>query len=245
LTYSLTAQSYLKSSIGRRVRRPAFTDLNPFIEIKSVTEIRVGNPNLIPEKAWAYELGYFNEIEKVNFGVNVFHRDISDLIQKNISTDSDGITTESFTNLDKAVSTGVEFLVGYQPLNWYNLNVNFSRFWSKIKDNTAFDGDALNDQTNWTFKAINDFAPAKGLNLQFIANFVGPKKTTQETEDTIWFVDLGLEKQLFTNGFFTLRITDVFDTLKKYKTKNTIVQLEQMTENTPGRIFSAGFRYQF
>lgn len=245
LTYSLTDKSYLKSSIGRRVRRPAFADMNPFIEIKSATEIKVGNPDLIPEKAWAYELGYFNEIKKVNFGVNVFHRDISDLIQKNITTDSDGITTESFTNLDKAVSTGVEFLVGYQPLKWYNLNVNFSRFWSEIKDNTAFDGDALKDQTDWTFKAINDFTPAKGLNLQFIFNFVGPKKTTQETEETIWFADLGMEKQLFTNGFFTIRVTDVFDTLKKQKTKDTIVQLEEMTENTPGRIFSAGFRYQF
>jgi len=245
LTYSLTDQSYLKTSIGRRVRRPAFADMNPFIEIKSVTEIKVGNPDLIPEKAWAYELGYFNEIKNINFGVNVFHRAITDLIQKNITTDSDGITTESITNLDKAISTGVEFLVGYQPVKWYNLNVNFSRFWSEIKDNTAFDGDALKDQTDWTFKAINDFTPTKGLNLQLIFNFVGPKKTTQETEETIWFADLGMEKQLFTNGFFTIRVTDVFDTLKKQKTKDTIVQLEEMTENTPGRIFSAGFRYQF
>jgi outer membrane receptor for ferrienterochelin and colicin len=245
LTYSLTDKSYLKSSIGRRVRRPAYADMNPFVEIKSATEIKVGNPNLIPEKAWAYELGYFNEIRNINFGVNVFHRDITDLIQKNITTETDGITTESFTNLDKAVSTGVEFLVGYQPVKWYNLNVNFSRFWSEIKDNTSFDGDALKDQTDWTFKAINDFSPAKGFNLQFIANFVGPKKTTQETEETIWFADLGLEKQLFTNGFFTIRVTDVFDTLKKQKTKNTIIQIEEMTENAPGRIFSAGFRYQF
>lgn len=64
-------------------------------------------------------------------------------------------------------------------------------------------------------------------------------------EKTIWFADLGIEKQIFTNGFFTIRVTDVFDTLKKQKTKNTIVQIEEMTENTPGRIFSAGFKYQF
>lgn len=245
ITYSLNEKSYLKTSLGRRVRRPAFADMNPFVEIKSATEIKVGNPDLKPEKAWAYELGYFSEIKKFNYGVNVFHRDISDLIQKNITTDTDGITTESFTNLDRAISSGLEFIMGFQPVKWYNINLNYSRFWSEILDNSSFDGDALKDQTDWTFKAINDFRFQKGFNAQFITNVVGPKGTTQEQEKTIWFADLGLEKQLFTNGFFTVRVTDVFDTLKKQKTKNTIVQIEEMTENTPGRIFSAGFRWQF
>jgi outer membrane receptor protein involved in Fe transport len=245
LTYSLTEKGYLKTSLGRRVRRPAFADMNPFVEIKSATEIKVGNPDLIPEKAWAYELGYFNEIKKFNFGVNLFHRDISDLIQKNITTNPEGVTIESLTNLDRAVSSGVEFLLGYQPVNWYNINMNFSRFWSEIKDDTSFDGDALKDQTDWTFKAINNFTFSKGLNFQLIANVVGPKGTTQEKEEIVWFADLGLEKQIYKNGFFTLRISDVFDTLKKQKTKDTIVQLEEMTENTPGTILTAGIRWQF
>lgn len=245
ITYLLNEKSYLKTSLGRRVRRPAFNDMNPFVEIKSATEIKVGNPDLKPEKAWAYELGYFSEIKNFNYGVNVFHRDISDLIQKSITTDTDGITTESFVNLDRAISSGVEFLIGFQPVKWYNINLNYSRFWSEILDNSAFDGDALKDQTDWTFKAIIDFRLLKGFNAQFIANVVGPKGTSQEQEKTLWFADLGLEKQLFTNGFFTVRISDVFDTLKKQKTKNTIVQIEEMTENTPGRIISVGFKWQF
>lgn len=128
LTYSLTDKSYLKSSIGRRVRCPAFNDLNPTVEIKSATEIKVGNPDLKPEKAWAYELGYFGEAKKVNYGVNIFHRNINDLIQKNITTDNSGVTTESFTNLNRAISSGVEFLVGVAPVKWYDLNINYSRF---------------------------------------------------------------------------------------------------------------------
>lgn len=245
LTYSLTDQSYFKSSIGRRVRRPGFNDLNPTIEIKSITEIKVGNPNLTPEKAWAYELGYFGESNKINYGINVFHRDIQGLIQKNLTTDDEGVTTESLANLNHAISSGVEFLVGIQPVNWYNLNINYSRFWSEIKDSSSFDGEAIKDQTDYTFKAINDFKINSGFSFQFIANIVGPKNTSQETEKTIWYSDLGLDKQMFKNGFFTLRVSDVFDTLKKQKVKNTIVQIENTTENTPGRIITAGVRWQF
>lgn len=245
LTYSLTDQSYLKSSIGRRIRRPGFNDLNPTIEIKSITEIKVGNPNLQPEKAWAYEFGYFGESNKINYGVNVFHRDIDGLIQKNLTTDENGITTESIANLNRAISSGVEFLVGVQPVKWYNLNVNYSRFWSEIKDKSGFDGEAIKDQTDYTFKAINDFTINSGFNIQFITNIVGPKNTSQETEKTIWYADLGLDKQIFKNGFFTVRVSDVFDTLKKQKVKNTIVQIENTTENTPGRIMTAGVRWQF
>lgn len=245
ITYALTDKSYFKSSIGRRLRRPAFADMNPFIEIKSATEIKVGNPDLKPEKAWAYELGYFNEIKKANFGVNVFHRAITDLIQKNITSDADGITTETQVNLNKAISSGVEFLVGIEPNKWYNLNLNYSRFWSEIVDNTTFEGEALKDQTDWTFKAINNFTLPRKINLQIIANFVGPKGNTQESEKTAWFADLGIEKQIYNNGFFSIRVTDVFDTLKKQKIKDTIVQLEEMTEDTPGTIISAGVRWQF
>lgn len=245
LTYLLTDKSYLKSSIGRRVRRPAFNDMNPTIEIKSATEIKVGNPDLKPEKAWAYEFGYFGEIKKVNYGVNVFHRNINDLIQKNITTDNLGVTTESFINLNRAISSGIEFLVGVAPVKWYDLNISYSRFRSEIKDNSEFNGDALKDQTDWTLKAINNFNLPKGFDIQVTTNFVGPKISKQESEKTIWFADLGIEKQVFTNGFFSVRVTDVFDTLKKQKTKNTIVQIEQMTENTPGTIVSAGLRWEF
>jgi outer membrane receptor for ferrienterochelin and colicin len=245
VTYSLTEKSYLKSSVGRRVRRPAYNDMNPFEEVKSSTEIKIGNPDLKPEKAWAYELGYINEIKTLNFGVNVFHRNISDLIQKSISTNETGVTIESFTNLNKAVSSGTEFLIGLKATKWYNININYSMFWSEIKDNSSFNGDALKDQTDWTFKSIHDFKLPKNINIQVVTNVVGPKETKQEQEKTIWFTDLGLEKQLFTNGFFSFRVSDVFDTLKKEKTKNTIVQIERKTENTPGTIISAGLRWQF
>lgn len=245
LTYSVTPKSYLKSSVGRRVRRPAYTDLNPFVEIKSLTEIKIGNPDLVPETAWAYELGYFKEIKGVNFGVNLFYRNINNLIQKSITTDADGITKETVINLSRAVSSGAELLVGFQATKWYSANLNFSKFWSEIRSNEAFDGEALKDQTAWTIKALQDLSLPKKIKFQIASNFIGPKRTSQESEETIWFTDVALEKQFLEKGFFTIRITDIFDSLKKEKTKNTGVQLERITENTPGRILSAGIRWQF
>ncbi|MEX2567131.1 MAG: TonB-dependent receptor, partial [Cyclobacteriaceae bacterium] len=77
IVYNLTDKSYLNFSFGRRLRRPSYEDLNPFIEIKDLTEIKRGNPDLNAESSWAYELGYLRKFNKIDFGTNVFIRDIN------------------------------------------------------------------------------------------------------------------------------------------------------------------------
>lgn len=245
ITYNLTEKSYFKTSVGRRIRRPAYKDMNPFIENKDIDKIKVGNPDLKPETAWAYELGYFSEIKKINFGVNVFHRQISDLIQKSVITNSDGLTTESFVNLDKATSTGTEFFVGLKPFKWYDLNVNYTKFWSEIDAEGNFDGDAIKDQTDWTFKAIQNFKLPKDLTFQTTVSIVGPKETNQLSEEPIWFADLGIEKKIKENGYFSLRVVDVFDSLEKRKLEDKGLEIEEKIEDTPGQIISAGIKWIF
>lgn len=245
VTYKPNDYSYFTASIGRRIRRPGYNDLNPFREIKDLTEIKEGNPDLQPEKAWSYELGYFRQLNKVNYGINVFFRDIHDLIQKSVTTIDNDVILEKPINLNGAYTAGIEFIAAANPKPWWNINFNYSRFYSEIKDADNFDGDAIKDQTAYTLKAINDFKLGKKTTLQLVGNLVGPKASTQETEDIIYFVDLGLERTFLENGRFILRLTDAFDTLKKVKTKNAGSVIEEKVENTPGMIFSAGLKWNF
>ncbi|MEX2566819.1 MAG: TonB-dependent receptor [Cyclobacteriaceae bacterium] len=244
-SYTFSENEYLTASVGRRVRRPGYKDLNPFTEIKDLTEIKQGNPGLAPELAWAYELGYFKQTQRFNVGANVFYRDISNLIQENISTTDDGGILERPENLSSAYTYGYELLIGAKATNWWNINLNYSNFESKIRSTGAFEGDAIKDQFEWTAKAINDIRLPWEIDFQATANFVGPKASTQETENMLWFVDMGFSKTVAGKGQATIRVTDVFDTIKKVKTKNAGNTLEEKIENTPGQIISLGFKWNF
>ena len=242
--YFLTSKTYLASSVGRRIRRPGFNDLNPFIEIKSTTEQKVGNPDLRPERAWAYEFGAFTQIKDFNIGANLFLRDIRDLIQKNI-TEENGVFIEKQINIRGAKTSGIELVSAAKLGSWFNINGNYSKFWSKISSDDVNNGDQLKDQFSWTAKLLADFSLPYNINAQIISNWVGPKNTVQEGEGKVHFVDLGIQKMFGKSNALFLRATDIFDTLKKHKYTNTTTQVSNTFEQTKGRIFSIGASVNF
>lgn len=244
IQYFISANTYLASSIGRRIRRPSFNDLNPFVEIKNATEKKQGNPNLRPELSWAYEFGVFSQINKVNFGANYFHRNIREVIHKKITEDN-GVFLETPMNLLGAIARGIELIVATKPFRWFDINANYSRFWSKVKSNDEFDGDQMKDQFAWTAKTIMDFSLPYKINLQVISNWVGPKNSLQEGDGKMYFTDLGISKKIDKSSYIFARVTDVFDELRKHKYKNTLTQKEDKFENTQGRIFSLGVHLSF
>ncbi len=244
LTANIDETQYLTLNLGRRIRRPGFKDLNPFEEEKDPGFFKKGNPDLVPEKAWAYELGYLKNFKNFNVGANLFYRDINDVIQKTISEDDQGIITEQPQNTGHAWLAGVEFMTSINPFEFWQLNASYSIFESEITSG-EYEGDALKDQYKWSAKAINDFKLPYKTNLQLSFNAVGPKVSTTKEENTIWFADLGIEKELIKDATLIVKVSDIFDSLAKEKTELTDKSSTYEYENTLGRIFMVGIKYRF
>lgn len=244
LSANIDETQYLTFNIGRRIRRPGLKDLNPYEEEKDASSVKKGNPDLMPERAWAYELGYLKNFEHFNIGANLFYRDIHDVIQKTLSEDDQGIVTEQPDNTGRARTSGIELLSTIRPFKFWELNASYSVFESKILSGD-YEGDALSDQYKWSAKAINDFKLPFGIKMQVAANVVGPKSSGTKEENTVWFIDLGLEKEILKNGFLSFRIADLFDSLEKVKTEYTDKSTTTETESTVGRLFLAGVKFRF
>jgi outer membrane receptor protein involved in Fe transport len=88
LRYSLTADDRVFASVARTVRRPSFSFLSPaLLEAELGDNDFVGNPGLSPETAWGLDIGYERRLGRTGvFGVNVFYRDITDLIELSTET---------------------------------------------------------------------------------------------------------------------------------------------------------------
>jgi len=113
--WDLTGSDRVRFSIARTVRRPAFDQLTPFIidEAPTDDEATQGNPDLEPETAWGADLGYERQFAggRGIAGINVFYRDIDDLIEL---TDSGEVYDEEFDlfryeNVGSGELYGIEF----------------------------------------------------------------------------------------------------------------------------------------
>lgn len=81
--FQLTAADRITISGARTNRRPRLDYLAPVLLEEEVGDSDLlGNPNLQPEKAWGFDLGYEHRIGRTGVvGVNVFYRNIKDLVE--------------------------------------------------------------------------------------------------------------------------------------------------------------------
>ncbi|MCL1851380.1 MAG: TonB-dependent receptor [Bacteroidetes bacterium] len=82
IRYDINDYHALQVSFSRRVTRPRFFSLNPFVDVSDKQNLRMGNPNLGPEFANNVELGYSMNIKSSSFSATVFYRQRTDLITR-------------------------------------------------------------------------------------------------------------------------------------------------------------------
>jgi outer membrane receptor protein involved in Fe transport len=94
--YALTEDDRIMASVARTIRRPRFNHLSPAVLEEEIGDSDfVGNPDLRPEVALGFDLGYERRLGRRGVaGINVFYRDITDLIEEVVVTDAVGAPLE-------------------------------------------------------------------------------------------------------------------------------------------------------
>lgn len=244
IIYNVDTTQYITFAFGRRIRRPGFNDMNPFIDLSDPLKIKYGNPALKPEIAWLYEIGYMKNFKDLNVGINLFYRDIKNVIQKVIEVNEEGLFVERPENFTSGYMAGLEFIAAIRVFDWWQLNGAYSNFDSKVMDSN-FDGDVMKDQVKWTAKVLSDFRLPSEVNLQITGSYIGPKPSIFNYEEKIFFFDVGLTKKIKDFGEINLRVTDLFDTLKKIKNIRSGLSTSREIENTSGRIVTLTTTWNF
>ena len=84
LGYALSPLDQIRASLARTVRRPDYDLIAPYLQEEEPTDgdDLIGNPQLQNETAWGLDLGYERKLGNSGVaGLNLFYRDISDLIE--------------------------------------------------------------------------------------------------------------------------------------------------------------------
>jgi vitamin B12 transporter len=106
----------LRASVGTGFKAPTLSQM-----FQSFPPFFFANPNLRPESSVGYDLGFEQALlgDTVHFGATYFRNNIKNLIDSNA-------TGDSYANVGRARTDGVESFVSYQPNNLYSARLDYT-----------------------------------------------------------------------------------------------------------------------
>ena len=149
-------------SYSRRIQRPQYLDLNPFYKYLDTYNIDVGNPNLKPQFADAFNLAW---IYKNKTSFSLYASKATDVIYDKVAYNpTTGITVNSKDNIANSTNVGVSFSTSIAVKKWWDISLNADASYNRMKSNIinyTFDEKG----TNWYVTLENEFSLPKKWKL--------------------------------------------------------------------------------
>src|SRR5690554_778920 len=144
LTYSITQDNAFQLSYSRRVRRPFYNDLSPFVTFSDSRNFFSGNPDLKSEFTHSYELGHIKYFDNGSFFSTLYYRSTVDKISRIREVDEEGNSRTIAQNLLGEKSMGAEFTGDYTPNAWWKMDLNLNLFYADIDGSNILDSYKVN-----------------------------------------------------------------------------------------------------
>ncbi|HMH23029.1 MAG TPA: TonB-dependent receptor [Puia sp.] len=255
LSHSFAGEQSLKISYAKRIQRPNYRNLNPFVNAADPKNISTGNPYLAPEVAHNIDLTYSKSFEKGS-ALNIvlfYHRSEHDIQPYVIYYPSYQIGDSTYTNVSvtRPVNIGAENnfglnIYGSVPLTAkLNVRGNLSFFDRYITTGTLA-GNSITSfnyrmNMNATYQLSNSFV------LEFFGNFNSPRNEIQGKYPSFTSYNFAFRKQIWNKkGSIAFTTTNPFS---KYLGQETAVTGSNFTLNSsrriPFRSFGINFTWKF
>ena len=178
VTYKLSDKEDLQVNYSRKINRPNFFQLIPFIDYTDSLNITKGNPDLIPEFTNLMELGYQNQTSNGhNFLASAYFKNTENLIARNQFKDKnpnpdkiDSIIISSYANASRSYTYGLELTSKDKITKWWDLTSNLNLFNATIKAGNITGG-TDNSQFSWFAKVNNNFKLPKNYSIQLSGDY--------------------------------------------------------------------------
>ncbi|MEM0991608.1 MAG: outer membrane beta-barrel family protein [Bacteroidota bacterium] len=208
-SYKVNERFSLQAGYSRRIYRPRLWDLNPFFNIRNNFNIRMGNPELLPEFTDSYEVTGIYILDQISMNFGVYHRFTTDVIER-ISLFENNVNTTKPQNIGTNQRTGIEFNSKYSPNKWFTLNSDFNYAYFDRQgtlEGRSFDFSA--DQ--WNARLTSKFKLFADIDLELTGRYQSRVQTVQGMQSGFLFGDLGLRKKMMKGkAVINFSVRDIF-----------------------------------
>ncbi|MDP4262508.1 MAG: TonB-dependent receptor [Bacteroidota bacterium] len=213
--YKLKEDHTLGVSVSRRIDRPGYAELNPFLFLIDVSTYATGNPGLLPQMTWSYELSY--TVKNLNLTLGYSHSKNNQNIAvakfrdvfPNIPSE-DNVTVQIPVNLTSSDYFGLTIAAPIHINKWWNMinnaNVYYEKFNGQLGTTQLNKGKPAAD-----IRTNNTFTFKKGWAAELNASLNSGGQYGFMVTDPQWALSTGVQKMILKNkGTLRFNITDIF-----------------------------------
>lgn len=235
LSKELSKTEQLQLSVTRRVNRPNFFQLIPFVDYSDSLNITRGNANLVPEFTTSSEILYSKTKGTGTFLTSVYYKYTTNLITRYLQQDINPISGKTdlintYINANSSENYGVEVTYTNKIKKWWDFTSNINFYNSKI--NTSNIANSTNTQlwtvfgkinnnftlkNKWTIQLSGDYQGKSNLPIRQSQGFGPMSQSLSASQGYIkpfWGVDVAVKKTFMKKDIASLALsfTDVFRT---------------------------------
>lgn len=174
LSQKINDNNDLQLNYSRRINRPGFWQLFPFVDVSDSLNVSHGNPALKPEFTNSFELSYSKIFKnRDNFIASIYFKNTNDLITRFLDSEyveayKKEMPVSTYINADQSYVTGLELTGRNKITKFWDLVSNVNLFTAKIKVDNQPDPDQF---LSYFVKINNTFKLPKNFTLQLSGDY--------------------------------------------------------------------------
>jgi hypothetical protein len=244
VSYQANEKNTFSVNYGRRIDRPDYEDLNPFIYFLDEYTYSAGNTLLQPQFTNNFELSHtYNGFLSTTINYSETHHAFTDVLKQ---ITSERKTFQTKENLATKTNYGIAISAGFPVTKFWTTNLYTNMA------NTGFKGmlnGAMLDVNNWTFMGnmSNQFKIGKGWSGELSGFYQSTSIEGQIVVDPLWRMDAGIQKQVLNKkGTLKLSVRDIFNSMDKVLAHVNYQDIDlNIANGRDSRTVSLTFSYRF
>lgn len=249
-SYAADKNNQFAFSAGRRIDRPAYQDLNPFLFFLDVFTYQAGNPFIKPQYTNNFEISHTYK-NFLTTTINYSHT--KDFMNETFEQAQNANGTKGYAtilrqgNIGSRNTAGISVSAQVPVTKWWNAslytNYNYNKFQGRLNGNGEYINVAA---SNVLFNMNNQFKFNKGWSAELNGFYRTKGVEGQIIIQPLGQLSAGVGKQVLKNkGTLKLNVRDILYTNKAVGDINFENTLAHFVQTRDSRIVSLSFTYRF
>lgn len=241
LTRELDSNHTVTVQTGRRIDRPAYQQLNPFLFFINEYTFQVGNPYIQPQFTWNFQVSHTYKdwlTTSLEFG------DTKQYFSQIFKTEG-RVTILTEGNLANMKNLNLSLTAQLKPTKWWSATINLTGTYQKVRGvgmNTDFNSEMISGNGNIN----NQFKFSKGWSAELSGFYNAKNRDAQFTIYGFGQVAAGIGKQILKGkGTIRLNVRDIFFTQKIQGDIRYQNVRERFNQSRDTRVATISFNWRF
>lgn len=243
LDFKLSEKHNLNLSLGRRIDRPAYDQMNPYRSMINATTFSEGNPYLLPQLTYNTELSYsYNDAFFVQATYSKTFDNITDVLIQDNATQT---TSQTVVNLNQLDFYSLNLTLSKKLTKWWTTNTSLLTYYGVYSG--TINKNVINQGTPSVYvNTSNNFFIVDGLTAELSFRYSHRALNGITMDGTTYNLSAGIQKTVLKKkGTITVNVSDILWTAYPSGVTQLDGVREDWTAKRDTRVVNLSFSYKF